>query len=269
MKKIFKDRNYNELFEEFFEIYKARPLLHNDGGMKLPHMFAAWVFLREQNPEVVVESGVWRGQSTWLIEMATTADIIAIDPVPKNRLYVSSRARYSHIDFAYQDFTDLPREKTTLFFDDHVNAFKRLQQGRAWGFKNFIFEDNYPELLGDTPSLRQMMVGAFDSLGEARVPPGSGLKSFIKRFLRLRVSKFDVLSSKYDPAMLQRALARMDLVYEEFPPIAVFDVSRFGKGWVETYGDVPACLDLTLLSAEQKRIIQKEGMAYTSICAVT
>jgi len=33
-------------------------------------MFASWFMARQLDPEVIIESGVWRGQGTWLLEQA-------------------------------------------------------------------------------------------------------------------------------------------------------------------------------------------------------
>lgn len=103
------ERDYHALFEDFWPIYQRRPIKSNDGGMKLPHMFATFVLLREDSPEVVIESGVWRGQSTWLIEQALPeARIVSIDLDLSRREYVSSRAEYYDIDFGYLNFSDVP-----------------------------------------------------------------------------------------------------------------------------------------------------------------
>ena len=54
--------------DEFIELYKERPIKDNSGGMKFPHMFALFFFLKTLRPDFVVESGIFKGQSTWLIE---------------------------------------------------------------------------------------------------------------------------------------------------------------------------------------------------------
>src|SRR5258706_15702728 len=54
----------------FLPFYETRPIRQNDGGMKSSGLFTLWHILRKVNPKLVVESGVWKGQSTWLIENA-------------------------------------------------------------------------------------------------------------------------------------------------------------------------------------------------------
>lgn len=58
--------------DEFSAIYADRPIQDNKGGMKAPHMFAVWFMTRKLSPDLIVESGIWRGQSTWLLEQAST-----------------------------------------------------------------------------------------------------------------------------------------------------------------------------------------------------
>lgn len=268
MRAITRNRDYQALFDEFFEIYKRRPISTNAGGMLIPHMFGTWVFLRESAPDVVLESGIWRGQSTWLIEQATNADIICVDLELGNRRYFSKRAKYIDIDFSHLDLSALPKAKTVLFFDDHVNAFDRLMQGRAWGFGNFIFEDNYPSGLGDTPSLRQMQQGTYDAFGADRYDNTGNWRDTLKRAAQRKLAKWDFRADRYDAAALQSALKAFDYEYEEFPPLKTFPTTRWGTDWRTTYGDVAACLDMTKVSPDAAAIIDSEGRGYTSICNV-
>ena len=55
---------------EFLDVYNSRPIKENAGGMGVNHSWALWYVLRQVNPSVVVESGVWKGHSTWLIHTA-------------------------------------------------------------------------------------------------------------------------------------------------------------------------------------------------------
>ena len=55
---------------EFLDVYNSRPIKENAGGMGVNHSWALWYVLRHVNPSVVVESGVWKGHSTWLIHTA-------------------------------------------------------------------------------------------------------------------------------------------------------------------------------------------------------
>ena len=142
---------------EFLELYKHRPIDYNDGGMLAPHMFATWFMMRQMQPKTVIESGVYKGQSTWLIEQTVPdAEVFSIDIKLSQREYISKNVTYFDQDFSTIDWSFVEdKENTLLFFDDHQNAVVRLQQVNDFGFQYCIFEDNYPIGKGDCMSLKK------------------------------------------------------------------------------------------------------------------
>jgi len=116
--------------DEFSEIYSNRPIIDNEGGMKAPHMFALWFMAKNLSPDLIIESGIWKGQSTWLLETACPeAKIVSIDINLKFRTYISKskNVTYSNKDFSEHDWSNIS-DRSLVFFDDHQNAYKRLQQ---------------------------------------------------------------------------------------------------------------------------------------------
>ena len=81
--------NKEDILEElklFIELYKNRPIKTNIHGMMFPHMFAVFFILRKLKPEFIIESGVYKGQSTWLIEKTLPqTEILSIDINLKQR----------------------------------------------------------------------------------------------------------------------------------------------------------------------------------------
>ena len=133
----------------FKELYKKRPIEKNLHGMMFAHMFATYFILKKINPSFVIESGVYKGQSTWLIENTLpNCEILAIDIDLSKRKYISKNVNYSDKDFKYHDFSSIP-ENTLVFFDDHVNHYERIQQAKFFNIKNIILEDNYSKNSGD------------------------------------------------------------------------------------------------------------------------
>lgn len=134
-----------KLIIEFLKLYALRPIQNNDGGVKSVGAFSLWFFLRRINPNLVIESGVWKGLTTWLIESSLPdANIICLDPHPEVRQYTSKKAIYPSMDFADMDFGNENLSNALVFFDDHQNAYKRVLQAWEKGFKHLIFDDNYP-----------------------------------------------------------------------------------------------------------------------------
>ena len=154
------DEIKNEL-DNFIKIYTERPIRKNEFGMKFPHMFAFYFILKKINPEFVIESGVYKGQSTWLIEkVLPNAKILSIDIKLHLREYISKKAEYSDLDFKFHDLTNINPDKTLAFFDDHQNCLERLKECKWFGIKHVIFEDNYPSYKGDFYSLKQIISGS-------------------------------------------------------------------------------------------------------------
>ena len=67
--------------KNFKKIFKNRPIKNNKGGMSFPHMFAFYFILKKIKPKFIIESGVFKGQSTWLIEkVLPKSKLLSIDP---------------------------------------------------------------------------------------------------------------------------------------------------------------------------------------------
>ena len=142
----------NEILKEleiFKNLYKERPIKKNIHGMRFQHMLATYFILKKLRPSFVIESGVYKGQSTWLIENTLPdCKILSIDINLSHREYISKKAKYSNIDFKNHDFSNIPKD-TLVFLDDHVNHYERLLQAKFFNIKNIILEDNYQMEEGD------------------------------------------------------------------------------------------------------------------------
>lgn len=132
------------MIAEFLDVFAKRPVADNQGGVSSVGAFSLWYFLKRHQPQLVIESGVWKGQTTWLIEQALPdVQILCFDPYRKIREYESPRAEYPKGDFAKYDFPKFDPEQTLVFFDDHQDAVKRVVHARRKGFTHVVFDDNY------------------------------------------------------------------------------------------------------------------------------
>jgi len=248
-----------EAIPEFLRLYQSRPIEDNEGGMRSPHMFATWFMLRELKPEIVIESGVWRGQGTWLIESTLPdSQLFCIDPYPKERTYTSKNATYYKDDFSLMDWSHIDdKENALLFFDDHQNALERIRDGGEIGFKKFIFEDNYPAYQGGCYSLKR----AFQHAGFKPSKKNSSSLSFIKNFFSPTKTPKKVLANETDQLFLENMLS----IYYEFPPLFRSKFTRWGDEWTDQkYPTPPALFDR--IDQEDLRIFEKEADQYTWIC---
>ena len=76
--------------ENFVKLYKQRPIKNNIGGMGFSNMFFFYLILKMKKPSFVIESGVFKGQSTWLIENTLPkCEILSIDIDLSQREFIS------------------------------------------------------------------------------------------------------------------------------------------------------------------------------------
>lgn len=259
---------------EFLKLYSERPIQDNQGGMKAPHMFATWFMAQKLSPRLIVESGVFRGQSTWLFEVACPqARIISIDLNLDFRKYISPRVEYSDLDFTLHDWSEIVPQETLVFFDDHQNAFTRLQQCWWFGFEHILFEDNYPPQQGDCYSIKKawMNSGFKPSPSQAAQPSQSfqtKVKSKIGQYLGLAsqlpttYQTLRVPPNDHDAKVLNKHLE----TYYEFPPVYQTPQTRWHAPWDENYPGPPP-----LLATDEKDrypLFWEEAMFYTWICYV-
>ena len=140
---------------EFAQLFKRRPFAQNIGGMTANHVFAVWFTLRALQPPVVVESGVFRGQGTWLIrQVVPAARVFSIDPRMPPDAWRDDSGLTTYINgSSYADFGDVTwqtlvpkrakRARGLVILDDHMSSVRRVVQAIEAGFGHLWYEDNW------------------------------------------------------------------------------------------------------------------------------
>lgn len=192
--------------EEFHELFKDRPIRDNQGGQLAAQLFYSWYVAKTLKPSVIIESGVYKGQGTWVFEKASPeTQLICLDPYPQyEQGYKSDKAVYVHNDFTQIDWSTVPKNDTLCFFDDHQNSLGRLIVCAQLGFKKIMFEDNYPPGQGDCLSLKKV----FESSSQYPVIPRINAKDYLPKIIKS---------------------------YSEMPPIYDLEKNRWGEEW-NTHG---------------------------------
>jgi hypothetical protein len=124
------------------------------------------------------------------------------------------------------------------FFDDHQNAYQRLQDAYWLGFKNVILEDNYPVGEGDCYSLRHI----FQHAGATSLQMSNGFKGS-RRESATRKKLEDLLwglgsaqrklvtPNSNDAANLRKNIK----FFFEFPPVFLHETNMWGKQYTGNY----------------------------------
>lgn len=245
---------------EFLALYEQRPIKDNQGGMRSPHLFATWFMLKKIQPTYVVESGIWKGQSTWLIEQTLpNAKVFSIDLNLPVREYISDKVQYFNKDFSAIDWSIIPdKSEALLFFDDHQNAFERIKKGEILGFRKYIFEDNYPSKYGDCYSLKK----AFQHAGFTPSSPKKSTKQLIKSLIKPTSNQPKIIPpNTADSDYLERVLK----VYYEFPPVFKTAETRWQDDWNDM--DYPTVEPLYQeMESPYLNIFEEEAKSYNWIC---
>ncbi len=244
---LFTISDVNEIIDEFMSVYAKRPIIDNHGGMMSTHIFWTWYALRKICPRVVIESGVFKGQGTWIIRKACPeAEIISIDPDLSQREYIDSQSTYFSEDFGLINWDDVLKgtdfKDALCFFDDHQNAYRRIQEMYWMGFKKAIFEDNYPIKRGDCYSIKKVLSesGFISSDSNLVIPPNNTHSSYLKKHVK---------------------------TYYTFPPLVKDKYTRWGDEWDDDFYLTESPV-LSKQNESKYPLLVKDAKTYNWMCYV-
>ena len=130
------------LIEEFDNIFRKFKFKNLEGGFGYNNSLYLFIFIRLLKPSRVIESGVFKGFTTYIIDNATTdkTEIVCIEPNIDRIQYKSVKAQYFDKDISKINLED--NQNTLVFFDDHVPHINRIKLIREKKFKYVIFDDD-------------------------------------------------------------------------------------------------------------------------------
>ena len=142
---------------DFKNIYKKRPIQKNIGGMPIINLFNLYSVIRSLKPKIIVESGTFKGQSSWFIlKAAPKAKIYCFDIDLTQLIYKSNKIRYIEGDIKNYNFYNI-KEKSILILDDHQNQIERLKQSVLFGFDYVFLDDNSDNKNHDFYTLQHLL----------------------------------------------------------------------------------------------------------------
>ena len=287
---MFNKSHLKENFSEFLTFYKNRPIKNNQSGMKIDHCYALFILLKKIKPKYVIESGVWKGQTTWLIKnVLKNSKIFSIDIDLSQRDLIYKNVKYLEKDITKYNWSKLDKNKTLIIFDDHVCFSKRLNFIKKNKFKHIIFDDNLPNhhISYYTPK----MIVENQYLVKKEFIKYSNffrLIKFIIRFLKKdfkRNTKFNIFNKYirivYPAKKNEKLIKDFDIfrknikIYYEFPPIIKFNYKkRFKKLLYNFKSDIPKNykVKLPIFSNSEihlpKELKNELNVQYSNICYI-
>jgi hypothetical protein len=124
-------------------IYLANPIPHNFEGMNYTMGLSLYVIAACLAPELIVESGVWKGLSSFVLSSAAPhARFLAFDVSLGRLQHRSAGVEYHECDWTSVDIK--APSNSLAFFDDHQSQAARIIEAHARGFRNLIFDDSWP-----------------------------------------------------------------------------------------------------------------------------
>jgi len=133
-----------ESINKYDEALKNLIIKNNNGGMGYNNGLITFIIFRLISPAVSLESGVWKGFTTYIIDKATdyTSEIYSFDINLGNLEYRSKKSTYfegdieENINFLYKKNIDI------ALFDDHVSHYDRISFGLKTNIDFMIADDD-------------------------------------------------------------------------------------------------------------------------------
>ena len=131
--------------DEFRDVYLESPITMNSGGANFPSGVNLYLMARCLAPELIVESGVYKGQSSYFLAAACpSATIHAFDPNLRELGHPTPGVIYHEQDWMNADIRCEPVGANLCFFDDHQSQAQRVIQAHQRGFRHVIVDDSWP-----------------------------------------------------------------------------------------------------------------------------
>lgn len=131
------------IVRDFWDLIPTCPVRQKHGGNGFNGSLQLYATARTLRPRVIIESGVFRGLTTWTMRQACPdAAIFSFDPVLKELRYRDPTVRYIQEDWSKHDFGAIDPSETLAFFDDHISQARRILEASERGIRRLLFDDN-------------------------------------------------------------------------------------------------------------------------------
>lgn len=133
------------LVREFWSLVPHCPVRQKHGGNGFNGSLQIFAVARAVRPDVIVESGVYRGLTTWILRRACPqARIVSFDVTFAQLRHRDPQTTYVEADWTSFAFGDIDMSGALGFFDDHISQGARILEAYERGLRRCLFDDDVP-----------------------------------------------------------------------------------------------------------------------------
>ena len=128
---------------EFDYVFNKSPIKEHESGFGYNEGVFFYTLLKIINPEIVIESGVMKGFTTYLVDNAThdNCKIYSYDINFENNMFNSKKATYINTDITNK-IPPIKNKKTVALWDDHTSQMDRLKFSQQYNIQYNFFDDD-------------------------------------------------------------------------------------------------------------------------------
>ncbi len=129
--------------DEYCKVFSKTPILDLNSGFGFNEGLFLFCIIKVVRPSLVIESGIMKGFTTYLIDAATDGNCIisCYDISFENIEYKSKKAKYFQNDISKSP-PNVKNQKVLAFWDDHTSQLDRLKFSIKNNIKYNIFDDD-------------------------------------------------------------------------------------------------------------------------------
>jgi hypothetical protein len=129
----------------FFASWLDTPFRDEQGGSRFNNLLWLHLIARSMQPDVIVDSGSFRGASAWALSLGSPrAQVFSFDVDLKQLALRVTGVNYIEADWSHHPADALRGARVLAYFDDHVDQVRRLIEAHDRSCQVAIFDDDFP-----------------------------------------------------------------------------------------------------------------------------